>query len=65
MVSSLMCTAGYAALFIAKDERTMHDVQRIFYRHILSVFRICLRQHLSFIHQQGKIRGAKAGSRRR
>ena len=36
IVSSLMCTAGYAALFIAPDERTMHDAQRIFYFHLPS-----------------------------
>ena len=32
----LMCVAGYAALFIAPDERTMHDAQRIFYFHVPS-----------------------------
>jgi len=26
--------AGYAALFIAPDERTMHEIQRIFYFHL-------------------------------
>ena len=36
IVSSLMCAAGYAALFIAPDERTMHDAQRIFYFHVPS-----------------------------
>jgi heme exporter protein C len=28
--------AGYAALFVAPDERTMHEVQRIFYFHVAS-----------------------------
>ena len=36
IVASLMCIAGYAALFIAPDERTMHDAQRIFYFHVPS-----------------------------
>jgi len=31
-----MCLATYAALFIAPDERTMHDAQRIFYFHVPS-----------------------------
>jgi heme exporter protein C len=30
----LMFFAGYAALFIAPDERTMHEIQRIFYFHL-------------------------------
>jgi heme exporter protein C len=32
----LMCLSGYAALFIAPDEKTMHEVQRIFYFHLPS-----------------------------
>jgi heme exporter protein C len=36
VVVVLMCVAGYAALFIAPDERTMHDAQRIFYFHVPS-----------------------------
>jgi heme exporter protein C len=32
----LMSLAGYAALFIAPDEKTMHEVQRIFYFHLPS-----------------------------
>jgi len=36
IVAGLMCIAGYAALFIAPDERTMHDAQRIFYFHVSS-----------------------------
>ena len=27
----LMGIAGYAALFVAPEERTMHEIQRIFY----------------------------------
>jgi heme exporter protein C len=36
IVVLLMCLAGYAALFVAPDERTMHDAQRIFYFHVPS-----------------------------
>jgi heme exporter protein C len=36
LVALLMFAAGYAALFIAPDERTMHEVQRIFYFHVPS-----------------------------
>ncbi|MGH9704753.1 MAG: cytochrome c biogenesis protein [Candidatus Acidiferrales bacterium] len=32
-VTVLLIIAGYAALFIAPDERTMHAIQRIFYFH--------------------------------
>jgi len=35
-VAILMFCAGYAALFIAPDERTMHEIQRIFYFHVPS-----------------------------
>lgn len=34
LVVILMGLAGYAALFVAPDERTMHDAQRIFYFHV-------------------------------
>ena len=33
-VGALMGFAGYAALFIAPDEATMHAIQRIFYFHV-------------------------------
>jgi heme exporter protein C len=36
LVAALMVFAGYAALFIALDERTMHEIQRIFYFHVPS-----------------------------
>jgi heme exporter protein C len=36
LVSFLMCLSGYAALFVAPDERTMHAAQRIFYFHLPS-----------------------------
>jgi heme exporter protein C len=32
----LMFFAGYAALFIAPDESTMHEIQRVFYFHLAS-----------------------------
>lgn len=35
-VAGLILFAGYAALFIAPDERTMHEIQRIFYFHLPS-----------------------------
>ena len=34
MLAALVFFAGYAALFIAPDEATMHEVQRIFYFHL-------------------------------
>jgi heme exporter protein C len=33
-IAALIVFAGYAALFIAPDEATMHEVQRIFYFHL-------------------------------
>jgi len=36
LVAVLMCLSGYAALFVAPDERTMHAAQRIFYFHVQS-----------------------------
>src|SRR5271154_6617811 len=35
-VAALIFFAGYAALFIAPDEKTMHAIQRIFYFHLPS-----------------------------
>jgi len=34
LVAALIFFAGYAALFIAPDERTMHELMRIFYFHL-------------------------------
>src|SRR5271167_1077984 len=34
VIAALVFFAGYAALFIAPDEATMHEVQRIFYFHL-------------------------------
>jgi heme exporter protein C len=36
LVALLIFFAGYAALFIAPDEATMHAIQRIFYFHVAS-----------------------------
>jgi heme exporter protein C len=36
LIATLIFFAGYAALFIAPDEKTMHAVQRIFYFHVAS-----------------------------
>jgi len=36
VVAALVIFAGYAALYIAPDERTMHEIQRIFYFHVPS-----------------------------
>jgi heme exporter protein C len=36
IVAALIFFAGYAALFIAPDEKTMHAIQRIFYFHLPS-----------------------------
>ena len=36
LVALLIFCAGFAALFIAPDEATMHAIQRIFYFHVAS-----------------------------
>jgi heme exporter protein C len=36
VVAGVVVFAGYAALFIAPDEKTMHAIQRIFYFHVPS-----------------------------
>jgi len=36
LACALVCFAGYAALFIAPEERTMKEIQRIFYFHLPS-----------------------------
>jgi heme exporter protein C len=36
IVAAVILVAGYAALFVAPDERTMHEIQRIFYFHLPS-----------------------------
>jgi heme exporter protein C len=36
LIAAMIFFAGYAALFIAPDEATMHEIQRIFYFHVAS-----------------------------
>lgn len=36
LIAAMIFLAGYAALFIAPDEATMHEIQRIFYFHVPS-----------------------------
>jgi heme exporter protein C len=36
IAAALMVLAGYAALYVAPDEKTMHAIQRIFYFHVPS-----------------------------
>jgi heme exporter protein C len=36
LIAALVILAGYAGLFVAPDERTMHEIQRIFYFHVPS-----------------------------
>jgi len=36
--AACMAAAGYAILFIAPDESTMHEIQRIFYIHVASAW---------------------------
>jgi len=54
-VGALMAFAGYAALFIAPDESTMHAIQRIFYFHApsgmvaLIAFTICFIANIGYL----------------
>jgi heme exporter protein C len=41
LIALLIFAAGYAALFIAPDEKTMHAIQRIFYFHLPSWIAMC------------------------
>ncbi|MGH9776137.1 MAG: cytochrome c biogenesis protein [Candidatus Acidiferrales bacterium] len=51
----LLGAAGYAALFVAPDERTMHEIQRIFYFHMPSfincfiAFAICAFANVAYL----------------
>jgi heme exporter protein C len=38
LVGALIGFAGYAAFFLAPDEKTMHEIQRIFYFHVPSAW---------------------------
>jgi heme exporter protein C len=48
-VTSLVIFAGYAALFIAPDEKTMHTIQRIFYFHVPSAMSAFIAFFIVFI----------------
>ncbi len=55
VLGALMAFAGYAALFIAPDESTMHAIQRIFYFHApsgmvaLIAFTICFVANIGYL----------------
>jgi heme exporter protein C len=48
-VAALIFFAGYAALFIAPDEKTMHAIQRIFYFHVPSAISAFIAFFIVFI----------------
>ena len=47
--AALIFFAGYAALFIAPDESTMHEIQRIFYFHLASWMAMFIALSLAFV----------------
>jgi heme exporter protein C len=49
IVAALIFFAGYAALFIAPDESTMHEIQRVFYFHLASWMAMFTALSLAFI----------------
>jgi heme exporter protein C len=49
VVAALIFFAGYAALFIAPDEKTMHAIQRIFYFHVPSAISAFIAFFIVFI----------------
>jgi heme exporter protein C len=49
IVAALIFFAGYAALFIAPDESTMHEIQRVFYFHLASWIAMFTVLSLAFI----------------
>jgi heme exporter protein C len=49
VVALLMFFAGYAALFIAPDESTMHEIQRVFYFHLASWIAMFTALSLAFV----------------
>jgi len=49
LIAALLFFAGYAALFIAPDEATMHQIQRIFYFHLSSWMAMFTALSLAFI----------------
>ena len=55
-VAALVFFAGYAALFIAPDEATMHEIQRIFYFHLsawmtsFTAFTVVFVSNIAYLH---------------
>ncbi len=49
VVAALIFFAGYAALFIAPDESTMHEIQRVFYFHLASWMAMFTALSLAFV----------------
>ena len=72
VLAALVIFAGYAALFIAPDESTMHEVQRIFYLHVAdwirhvhcALRRICRKRRMASDaqHEMGLARRLRRGS---
>ncbi|HXY79643.1 MAG TPA: cytochrome c biogenesis protein CcsA [Candidatus Bathyarchaeia archaeon] len=61
VVAALMFFAGYAALFIAPDERTMHEIQRIFYFHLGSWTAMFTALTIAFVANVGWLLTRKPG----
>src|SRR5271155_4147731 len=59
VTAALMVFAGYAALFIAPDEKTMHAIQRIFYFHVSSAITSFVAFFLVFVGYVGDLGTAK------
>jgi len=53
LAAALVFVAGYAALFIAPDERTMHELMRIFYFHLSCWVAMFLALTLAFVANIG------------
>lgn len=49
VAAALMVFAGFAALYIAPDEKTMHAIQRIFYFHVPSAISAFIAFFVAFI----------------
>ncbi len=56
-VAVLLTAAGYAALFIAPDESTMHAIQRIFYFHVPCAWTAFVAFFIAFISQIAYLAG--------
>ena len=62
LIAAMVVFAGYAALFIAPDEATMHEIQRIFYFHVpswsasFSAFFISFAASIAFLATRRELR---------